>query len=205
MKKLSTKEKILLSAKKVFIEHGFAGAAISKIATLAEVNHSLIFHHFKNKESLWLAVKQHIVKEANQQSQTLPDVHLAFKDFLHELLTKNINFYRRNPDIVRMINWQRLEHQISKKIGITLSNEMQRWIDAFKTYQQKGEIKPSLKIEFIITLVLSIVSSAALDQNVFISNEKAKQAYIDFCVASLLSALTGKIPRRTRMSTIMLA
>lgn len=189
MNDLSTKEKILSAARALFVENGFAGTSMGKIAKLAGVNHSLLFHYFGNKENLWLAVKQSIAKDADHRSKMLPDTHLSFQNFLHELIIKSIQFYRENPDIIRMINWQRLEYSSEHKIGVTVSNEVQSWIDAFNYYKGKGEINTELKSEFILTLILSIVSSAALDQNIFINDEVAKKNYIDFCVDCLLKAL----------------
>jgi AcrR family transcriptional regulator len=189
MKEESTKEKILAAARKLFVAHGFAGASIGKIAKLAQVNHSLIFHHFNNKEQLWTAVKQDVVQEASIQTKTLPDINPSFEIFLKELFVENIRFYRSNPDIIRMINWQRLEHNSELKIGITLSSEMQNWLKAFKYYQQKGDINSELKLEFIITLILSMISSAALDPNVFISSKRHQKEYIEFCVQHLQKAL----------------
>jgi AcrR family transcriptional regulator len=177
--KITTKEKILSAARTLFVQHGFAGTSIGNIAKLAAINHSLIFHHFSNKEQLWVAVKQSIVAEASQQTQTLPAVSLPFKQFLKKLFTENMRFYRENPDIIRMINWQRLEGGAEQKIGITHSSEMQAWIDAFKHYQHQGDIDVKLKPEFVITLILSIISSAALDPNVFLQDEKSQQAYIE--------------------------
>src|ERR1700722_14549753 len=120
MDEQSTKEKILEAARQLFVEHGFSGTSMGKIAKLAQVNHSLIFHHFGNKEKLWLEVKQSIARDANQRSKMLPEAKTPFKNFLRGLITKSINFYQDNPDIIRMINWQRLESDKDQKIGITI-------------------------------------------------------------------------------------
>ncbi len=184
-----TKEKILTSARQLFIENGFSGTSVSKIAANAKVNHSLIFHHFENKEKLWCAVKESIVKDVNNQSKMLPSQDLPFKVFLVELIENSINFYQKNPDIIRMINWQRLEYASDNRIGINLSNETQSWLEAFKYYQDKKEINSSLQIEFIITLILAVVSSAILDQNTFIETQEDLKAYTNFCVERLYIAL----------------
>lgn len=189
IKKETTKEKILSAARVLFIKLGFAGTSIGNIAKLAGVNHSLIFHHFKNKEQLWVSVKQSIVYEANQQTSTLPDCHLSFDDFLKELFLRNLRFYRENPDINRMISWQRLEQHSNYAIGITNSGDMQRWVEAFNHYQSQGDIQSRFKPEWIVTLILSIISSAALDPNVFINEKQAQVDYIDFCIETLSNAL----------------
>jgi AcrR family transcriptional regulator len=55
-----TRRLILKAAIVLFSRHGYAGTKILAIAKKARVNHSLIFHHFENKKSLWVAAKQQI-------------------------------------------------------------------------------------------------------------------------------------------------
>lgn len=89
-----------------------------------------------------------------------------------------------------LIHWQRLEQGKEKNIGVTLSAESQAWLDAFKHYQKKGEINRKLKPEFVLTLILGIISSAALDPNTFIKDEKIFNNYIAFCASKLSQALS---------------
>lgn len=184
-----TRAKILKSARKLFVEFGFAGTSMGKIAAKANINHSLIFHHFGSKEGLWKAVKQSIVIDANKLSPTLPELDQSFSEFLRKLISLNISFYRENPDIVRMISWQRLEHGNKKEIGITLSSEAKAWLASLKHYQNKGDIHRKLNLEFVLTLILSIVSSAAMDPNSFIKDPKDLNAYTEFCVEKIFKAL----------------
>jgi len=185
---VTTQEKILIAARKLFVEHGFTGTSVGKIAAEAGINHSLVFHHFGNKQKLWLAVKQDLVAQNNLVGRALPSVELSFKDFLHKLFQQKINFYRNNPDIVRMLNWQRLEYDSEAEIGLSMSKEAKAWIDAIEHYQQQGDIKKNLKPEFILTFLLSLISSAALDPNAFIHSAKNKESYLDFCVQTVLQA-----------------
>jgi AcrR family transcriptional regulator len=189
MQEFSTKNKILAAARKLFVEHGYAGTSVGKIAKLADVNHSLVFHHFQNKEQLWIAVKENIVTEADSQNKTLPDTNLPFEDFLEKVFDQCTRFYRENPDIIHMINWQRVEHKVNQNIGITNSSEMQSWIMAFKHYQGTGDINPALKPEFIITMTLGIISSSALDPNVFLADKHSQNEYMEFCVSGLVKML----------------
>jgi len=189
MKNESTKDKVLKAARTLFVQHGFSGTSIGNIAKLAAINHSLIFHHFKSKELLWQAVKQSIVQDAEQTTNNIPDTALSFAVFLRELFVRNMDFYRNNSDLIRMINWQRLEPDASHNIGISKSADMDKWMAAFSHYQQQGDIQAKLKPEWIITLILSIISSAALDPNVFINDQQSLDEYVDFCIESLKTAL----------------
>jgi len=185
MSKISTKATILLCARKLFIENGFAGTSTLQIAKNAEVSHALLFHHFFNKENLWQQVKQNIVKESNEQAPTLPDTSLPLVEFLKKLVYNSIKFYRNNPDIVRMLNWQRLESSTGQMGSLEISAESKTWIAAFKHYQKLGAITSTIKAKFLVLFILSLTSSATLDQNIFLNDKKEFNAYIEFCLDSI--------------------
>lgn len=186
---ISTKEKILAAAKTLFVTNGFAGTSMGNIAKLAEVNHSLIFHHYKNKEQLWLAVKQDIVRRSNNEAEKFDFEGLTWEECLRELFKRNLSFYRNNTDLIRMLNWQRLEKESNHQIGITQSADMENWVKLIRSYQVKGAVNKKYKPEWIVTLILSIISSTALDPNIFINEEKEYKNYIDFCIDILNKAL----------------
>lgn len=188
MHPLTTKEKILNAARALFVEHGFAGTSVGNIAKRAGVNHSLVFHHFTNKQQLWVAVKQAIVQEEAERMPILPDTEQPFADFLHALFFSSLRFYRENRDITRMLSWQRLEREHTRAPGVTRSGDLQRWLDAFTHYQKTGDINPRHSPEWIVTMVLSIISSAALDPSVLLDTDAQLHAYFDFCTHTLQHA-----------------
>ncbi len=182
-----TKVKILNAAKKLFIEHGFAGTSVGKIAKLAQVNHSLVFHHFTNKEKLWIEVKQDIAENANTSLQLIPSTDLSYDKFLNQLIENCMQFYQNSPELIRLLNWQRLESNDNPGIGIAQSSKMQAWIEAFKHYQETGDINKKLKPEFIVTFFLAVVSCAALDPNIYTHQKADRDAYIQFCKKNFLN------------------
>ena len=189
MEKQTTKVKILYSARQLFVNYGYAGTSMGKIGKLADVNHSLLFHHFGNKQQLWTAVKQSIVDEAKDDSPTLPDTDLPFAEFLKQLFERNIDFYHQHPDIIRLINWQRLELNTEKQRGIPFSSDMYSWIEAIEHYQNKQAIKQDIAPKYLALLILSLISSTALDLAVFFAypgNQIDQQEYIDICLAQII-------------------
>ncbi len=184
-----TRRKILDAARKLFVEHGFAGTSMGKIASLAEVNHSLIFHHFGNKQKLWYAVKADIVDTFTGTNTRLPPIDQPLRPFLEQLLKNNDSFYRHN-DLARMLGWQRLEYSDDVTLGAVKSEEMDRWVNAFTQYQQRGEINPNLIVGFIITMILGISSSAAMDPIIFTRKASDRKAYYAFCVDGLMRVLS---------------
>jgi len=183
-----TRTKILKAARKLFVENGFAGTSMGKIAEKADVNHSLLFHHFGNKQKLWLAVKMDIVTEAKKVRPTLPEPNASFEEFIKTLFDNLIYFYRNNPDIQRMIQWQRLEKGRGKKIVTEQSEEIHQWRSAFRYYQNQGDISKKINLDFLIIQVFSLASTAALDPILMIEDKKLFDEYIDYCVCSVLES-----------------
>lgn len=60
-----TRAAILQAALKLFSERGFEGAALRDIAALAQVEHSLVRYHFKDKDALWRAALRHLIDHMN--------------------------------------------------------------------------------------------------------------------------------------------
>jgi AcrR family transcriptional regulator len=59
---LTTENRILACAQKIFLAYGFHGTTIQRIAIEAKVNKSVIHYYFRSKEKLY----QHVVDEVAQ-------------------------------------------------------------------------------------------------------------------------------------------
>lgn len=188
--KITTKDKILKAAEKVFASKGFSGAAISDIAKAAKINQSLIYHHFTNKEDLWREVKYTILLRYDETDILSVQPRRDLKGFLRDVITNYINFFTKNPHILRVRYWQRLEPQ-SKQIDLMIKNSTYRkmWKSALCDLQKRGEINPKLKIDQAMLLIYAVIFSF-FDANVYLhtDDDKAKKAYVDFAVESLFKA-----------------
>ncbi len=194
MKEENKRERILAAARALFVEHGYAGTSMGNIAKQAGVNHSLIFHYFDNKETLWGAVKLVIVEEAQQQGAILPENSLPFDQFMLAAVRNSIRFYADNRDIARMIHWLRLQQSDEKQMGVTRSASTQAWLAAIRHYQNSGDIEPTFKPEYVLTLLLSATNSFASDLNGLIEGDAEREAWICFCAERLTVALTARVP-----------
>lgn len=186
---VSKKEKILQAARELFVEKGFTGTSISEIVSKSEVTHSLVFHHFKSKENLWQIVKNLIVDEGKEIVNNFPSLNQPLASFLNELIYFAIDFYGKNPDVVRMLTWQRLSDNKENNKGIA---DLDRWLSATEHFKKTGEISKDCPSEFIITLTLSVVTSLALDPNSLLDTADTKEKYIQFVVNSLTSLYADK-------------
>lgn len=96
---LSTEEKILVAAQKVFTEKGFSGTRTRDIAEEADINLALLNYYFRSKEKLFEQVMKlkvselfgHLIPIVTNEKTTLEEkIDLAVEQYF-KVLTKNPN------------------------------------------------------------------------------------------------------------------
>ncbi|MBS0649530.1 MAG: TetR/AcrR family transcriptional regulator [Verrucomicrobia bacterium] len=158
-----TEAKILAASRALFVKNGFSATSISEIAKKAKINQSLIYHHFGDKEALWKAVKKEILIEQAASEELRLDAAKGLKYFLKQAIQNRYNFYRSNPDILRMMTWQRLESKRDQLAGGTHASP-NLWIEPIRALQKQKEIDPALDPQMIVMFLVSLVEGA-LTQN----------------------------------------
>lgn len=181
----ATAEKILEAAQDVFITKGFEGSSINDIANKAKINKSLIYHHFSNKADLWKAVKKYLLAKHVGEEIFDKDFPMdSFKNFLRSFVTVRYKFYDDNPEIVRLISWQRLERTQENISGIQES-KFSTITPQIKEFQQRGEVRPDLDPEMINFLIMNTASMAFMDRPDFFDDPNAKATFLELVIESL--------------------
>jgi AcrR family transcriptional regulator len=102
-KAISTEEKIIAAAKRVFIQKGIDGARMQEIADEAGINKSLLHYYFRSKDKLFDRVFSEsfipVIKTINQIFENFQDVDSLIEDFV----TNYIRLLRQNPYIPHFI------------------------------------------------------------------------------------------------------
>ena len=99
-KELSTEEKILISASKVFTEKGFSGTRTRDIAEEAGINLALLNYYFRSKEKLFEQVmKAKIVLLFGQILPIITDEKTTLEEKIDLTTEKYINILSKNPNL----------------------------------------------------------------------------------------------------------
>ena len=102
-------EAILKGAMQEFLKHGYAAASMDKIAKAAKVSKATVYSHFGDKESLFNAVMQDLVKDkfktvmGLQQPQSLEKDPKAVLSEIALRMLNNAKSDRTFQDFVRII------------------------------------------------------------------------------------------------------
>jgi AcrR family transcriptional regulator len=99
-----TRTKLLDAALDEFVEHGFAGGRVDRIARAAGANKQAIYAYFDSKEGLFDAVLDRRLTQLADEVPITPDDLPGFALRLYDYLCAH-------PEYSRMILWKRLEHR----------------------------------------------------------------------------------------------
>lgn len=99
----SGEQAILDAAEVLFAEKGFAAVSMSAIAKLAETSKPNIYHHFKNKHDLYLAIMKTAVHRSSVLLDALEDAPGSFRQRLTDFSAgqlDNILAHKRSTQLI---------------------------------------------------------------------------------------------------------
>lgn len=102
---IDTRNKIIKAALAEFAKFGFEGASTRQVAAAIDVPHSLVIHHFSNKNDLWHATVKEAVSWYSGRVVDVPDDGQAptAARRLRHWFAEYIRFSADHPDFFRMM------------------------------------------------------------------------------------------------------
>ena len=183
-----TRRKILAAARQLFVEHGFSGVAMQAIADAAKVNQALLYHHFKNKPSLWQQVKIDFIEEISSTLPTLPEPGQGLRIVLEQLIEQRMTLYQHHPQLLRMMLWQQLESSDKKLFG-GHNAAPDAWLPLLQTLQAKGEIRADLDLSLIMIWLASSITAPNYAPVTYFDPKKQQTAYKTMLVEAFYEIL----------------
>lgn len=147
----ATRARIIEVAEEAFAEKGFAGTSIRDIARQSKCSGPLILFHFKSKEGLYTKVKEGILDRCKIKLSLEEEGKISTSVYLERMIARLFEFYRDNPNLLRLANWGRMEGDIAPWPGEVEMDEIveKKIVEA----QKNGEIRNDLEPFTIITMI----------------------------------------------------
>lgn len=150
----ATRVRILTAATAEFAQHGLAGARVDRIATAAPANPAQLYHYFGNKEALFDAAFWSYVRN---NTDTIP---LDADDLPGWVVAIHDN-YLRDPVLMRLATWARLEREPTGDLFAHRGGIHQWTIDRIATAQQAGVLIDTIEPIDLFCLAIAMAGTWA--------------------------------------------
>jgi TetR/AcrR family transcriptional regulator len=155
-------DRILQAALQEFANKGIDGARVDEIARVSGVNKNMIYHHFKSKENLFVAVLENVYENVRSRQQDLSLRGLDPISAMRQLIEHTADVWIEVPEFNRLLaseNIHQAKHvRRSKKIQNMYPPLIESLRDILERGAKDGVFRPDVDP---IDLYISVTSLSA--------------------------------------------
>ncbi len=191
---MQTKQQIISVALDLFINNGYERTSLTDIAKQIGITKPAIYYHFKNKETLFLAVVNGFLDEMEKWTLSIIEADVSVQDMLQMMFGMLKDAKGTMAALTGTSNSDALEFHTYMLMfeGIKIFPEVRQRVDAFYTYtitalaekireaQAKGEVRSDIHPEafafqlsatlegaFIMSIFNTNIDTAAMSRHMF--------------------------------------
>lgn len=154
---------ILKAAVAEFADHGIAGARTDAIAQAAHVNKALLYYYFKDKDTLYEAVLDHVFSGLKERVVPVLERDLAPREKMLQYLGAYFDYIAENPRFPRVVQseWMRSPGKRTAQMeGIAkqyFRPIYQKLVEVLQQGIAAGEFRPVDPMDFLPSVVAIII------------------------------------------------
>jgi TetR/AcrR family transcriptional regulator len=154
----TTREAILLEARRCFADHGYEGTSLNDIAAGVGIRRASLLHHFPSKEAVYQAVFEIALADWGERinnSVENPPPGPEGEGWTHvdRVLTTAVRWFFENPEFVRLVRHESLAagSHLGFDLGEALRPYFQRAVNYFDREMGEGRLRKHDPEQLIIS------------------------------------------------------
>ncbi|NOY36067.1 MAG: TetR/AcrR family transcriptional regulator [Chlorobi bacterium] len=158
VKTLQTEDRILITAREVFIAEGYDGARMQHIADKAGINKSLLHYYYRTKENLFTAVFERVFNEIMSRIFSLVESEESLENLIRIFFREHIGFLLEQPRLPAFFISESSLHpgllsSVFKKFG---TRGIKKFSDLVDMEKKAGKIDDNLDPRQLLINILSL-------------------------------------------------
>ena len=181
-----TKQKILKASIELFAKNGYDATSINEISKKAKLTKSLLYHHFKNKESILIQIMNNYIKSAKEIfDEITKEIDPSDIETFHYCFHNTIfNFLSQNTKIIKILLSESFKnYEITFNMFNVFNDFKEHFYSKAEKHVKTNMDDLSLKIEefyihFLTPIIFSVLNNTWCDFYK-ITHEDAKKKFIN--------------------------